>query len=528
MSAIIAKNSPYIMGIDLGTSNSAIAIYQNGEATIIPVDGKKVCPSVVSVREGGEIMVGEAARRRLKVDPENTVASIKREIGGSWTKEFTGLPGKTYTPTDVSAEILTKLVAGAQQAEGVDLRGAPRYAVICVPANFDDTKKQATKEAGALANLDVLWLLEEPVAAAIAYAVDKSRDQTVLVYDLGGGTFDVAILNVDSTQHGSAAFKILAKAGVERLGGDDFDEKIMEIAATKLKEESGIDLMDLEKDQGIKKKSLREAQQKLKDAAEIAKQELTEAQTAELTISDIIKDESGKLHSLHIELTREQFNDAIRDLILQSKTAVETALSDAKMGIEDISRIILVGGSTRVPLVKEMLTDMFGKEPYSDLDPDTVVARGASVFGASLGVPSDKLDETAEVREEDQPDHSIVVQEIVTHFLGIETVGGKFNCLIEKGLDVPPDAPLSETKEFTCPRDDMTELAIRVYQSDTLQDFVGTEGVKGIGEFFLTGIPPKPRGQERISVTFEIDQQNLLKVKATSSSSVGELEIRRT
>ena len=226
---IVAKNSPYILGIDLGTSNSALAIFVKGEAEIINVDGSKMCPSVFSVRKDGEILVGQSARNRICVDPDNTVASIKREMGGGWKKEFPSLPSKEYTPVHISAEILSKLVSAAEQAENIDLRGTPVYAVICIPANFDESQKQATLDAGKQANLEVLYLLEEPVAASIAYALEKERDQTILVYDLGGGTFDVSILEVDSTKRGPAKFKILAKKGVPKLGGDDFDRKIMEI-----------------------------------------------------------------------------------------------------------------------------------------------------------------------------------------------------------------------------------------------------------------------------------------------------------
>lgn len=524
--SITVKHSPYVFGIDLGTSNSAIAIYKKWEggkpeSRIIPIDGGKTCPSVLNVRDTGEILVGRQARSRLMIDPENTVTSVKREIGGPWTKEFKGLPGKVYTPTDISGEILSKLITGAQQAENVDVKGAPRYVVICIPANFDDTKKTATKAAGALVNLEVLWLLEEPVAAAIAYADEQSRDQTILVYDLGGGTFDVSILKVDSSKSGPAQFTILAKEGVPKLGGDDFDEKIMVIAAEKFKEVSKIDILDLNKDQGITAKSIREAQQKLKDAAEQVKIELGDAQQAQIEIPNLIKDESGELHSLQMEITREQFEAAIRDLILQSREAVQRALDSAKLTIDDISRIILVGGSTRVPLVRQVLTEMFGKEPYGDTDPDTVVARGAAIYGATFNLPEDERD--AEERRK-----GISVTNIATHFLGIETYGGKFNCLIEKGLEIPEDKPLSAEKVYTTPRDNMTELTIRAYQSDSPAELVGTEGVKCIGEFNLTGIPPKPKGQEQISVIFEIDQQNLLKVKAKSSSSSGELEIQRT
>lgn len=526
--AIILKNSPYILGIDLGTSNSAVSTFVRGSADVIPIDGQKSCPSVVSIREGGDIIVGRQARSRIMIDPDNTVASIKREMGTEWTKEFSNIPGKTYTPPDISAEILTKLMEGVQQSGTVDLRGTPKYAVICIPANFNDAQKNATKEAARLANLEVLYLLEEPVAAAIAYALDKERDQTILVYDLGGGTFDVSILNVDSSSEGPAQLKVLGKAGVPKLGGDDFDHAIMMIAAEKLKSESGLDILDLKKDQGISIKALREAQQKLKDASESAKVELTDVTSTQITIPNIIKDESGNVFALDIELTRDQFNDSIRELIIQSKDAVQRALDEAKLKIEDISRIILVGGSTRVPLVKEMLAEMFGKEPYSDTDPDVVVARGAAIFGASLGVPTDKLDETEEIFVEDKPEGSIEVNNIVTHYLGIETVGGKFNCLLEKGLEIPSDSPLTVSKEFTTPRDNMGEINIRVYQSEIPSEYVGTNDVMNIGEFFLTGIPPKPRGQERITVTFAIDQQNTLKVTATSSSSSGDLEINRS
>lgn len=521
---LLVKKSPYIIGIDLGTSNSAIAIFIKGQAEIIPIEGSKTFPSVFAMRNG-EVVVGRQARARQMIDPENTVSSIKREIGGSWTKEFNDKPGKVYTPTDISAEILSQLVFKAEQAGTVELQGTPYYAVICIPANFNNTQKTATIEAGKLAFLEVLYLLEEPVAAAMAYAMEKERDQTILVYDLGGGTFDVSILQVDSSKDETPEFKILAKEGVPKLGGDDFDYKIMEIAAEKFKKDSGVDILDLKKDQGIKTKSIREAQQKLKEAAETAKWELSESQTATISIPNLIKDESGNVHNLEMDIARSEFNDAIGGLIEQSKEAVDRALASAKLGIEDISRIILVGGSTRVPMVREMLTKMFDKEPYSDTDPDTAVARGAAIFAASLNVPDPDLEPRSEEDKTEPPK----LTNIVTHFLGIETAGGKFNCLIDKGKDIPADAPLTYSKEYTTPRDNMTELAIRVYQSDRTAEYVRKEdGVECIGEFFLAGIPSKPRGEERITVTFEIDQQNLLKVSATSSSSAQDLEIKRS
>lgn len=526
--AIILKKSPYILGIDLGTSNSTVSVYVRGDAQVIPIDGSKVCPSVVSIREGGEVVVGRQARNRIMIDPDNTVASIKRQMGTNWAMEFSNMPGKTYSPTDISAEILTKLISGVQHSGIIDLRGTPKYVVICIPANFNDAQKNATKEAAALANLNVLYLLEEPVAAAIAYAIDKERDQTILVYDLGGGTFDVSILKVASSTEGPAQLKVLGKAGVPKLGGDDFDLAIMKIAAEKLKSESEIDILDLKKDQGISVKALREAQQKLKDASEIAKVELTDLESTQITIPNIIKNESGKLFNLDVEITREQFNEVISKLILQSKDAVQRALDEAKLKIDEISRLLLVGGSTRVPLVKRMLTEMFGKEPYSDTDPDVVVARGAAIYGAALGVPSDKTDDTEAVLDEDKIESTISVNNIVTHYLGIETVGGRFNQLLEKGLEIPSEIPLTVSKDYTTSRDNMTEINIRVYQSELPTEYVGVVGAQCIGEFFLTGIPPKPRGQERVTVAFSIDQQNLLKVTATSSGSSDNLDISRS
>lgn len=520
--SIIPKNSPYIVGIDLGTSNCAIAVFIKGQAEVIPIDSAKILPSVFSVRPDGEILVGKAARNRLMIDPENTVSSIKREIGRNWQKEFKGLPGKNYTPIDITAEILAKLVSSAPQADTIDLLGTPRHAVICIPANFDDAQKTATLAAGKLANLEVLYLLEEPVAAAIAYALEKERDQTILVYDLGGGTFDVSILQVNSTQNNRANFQILAKEGIAKLGGDDFDRKIMEIAATRLKEISNVDIFDLKKDQGISVKALREAQQKLKNAAETAKWDLTESETAQITVPNLIKDESGNVYNLDIEITCTEFNHTIQPLILQTKDAVQKALDSAQLNIDDISRIILVGGSTRVPLVKEMLIQMFGKAPYADSDPDTIVARGAAIFAATL-----KVDSEPEITPHKLTPPQLEIANIVTHFLGIATQGGRFNCLIEKGVKIPSQRPLSVTKEFTTSRDNMTELRISVYQSDRITDFFDTQGVNCIGEFFLTEIPPKPSGEERVKVTFEIDSQNLLKVKAISSSSTGELQIKK-
>ena len=525
MTAIVEKSSSYVLGIDLGTTNCAVGIYKAGKTEIITIDGAKTMPSVMSVLKDGEILAGSQAKSRSLIAPKSTVSSIKRKMGTDWTKEFEEIPGKVFTPVEVSAEILLKSINGILQNEAIDLGGTPTYAVICVPANFNDAQKKATQMAGELANLDILTLLEEPIAAAYAYAIEKERVQTVLVYDLGGGTFDVSILEVDSTRSANKQFKVLAKEGIQELGGDDFDQKIMQRVAGEFAKASNIDILDLDKDQGISTKKAREAQQKLLEAVITAKHELSEATKTSIDIPNFIHDESGQPHHIdNLQITREQFNEEIRDLIFQTKDSVEKALSAAKLEIEDIDRIILVGGSTKIPLVREMLHEIFGREPYSDTDPDTAIARGGAILGATMMLPDPELERP----EEDTPDFVIDLDHIVTHNLGIEVVGGKFSCLIPKDTQIPEDAPATASREYTTPQDNLTELAIIVFQSSEDAPYVSSDGAQCIGEFFLKGIPPKPRGEERIIVEFEIDGQNLLKVKASSSSSAGELEIRES
>lgn len=530
---IIAKNSPYIMGIDLGTSTSSVAIFHKGTSEVIKLAGQKCIPSVVHVRSNGEILVGQQAKSKMLVDPANTVASIKREMGNaSYIKEFDGIPDKKFAPLEISAEILTQIRKGVEETDQLDLRGTPKYAVICVPANFDDRKKTETLEAGKLAGFEVLYLLEEPVAAAIAYGFDKDRDQTILVYDLGGGTFDVSILEVDTASPDMAGFRVKAKEGIPKLGGDDFDEKIMEIVHAKFVADSGLDIFDLKKDQGIANKVLLEAQQKLKEATEAAKKELSFSESAKIEIPNFLKDEGGTVHHIDMEITRSEFEDAISELIWQSKSAVEKGLESAGMTIDDISRIVLAGGSTRVPLVKSMLTTMFGKEPYSDMDPEIIVATGAAIFGASLGVPDDRLVDTEAVLAEDEVDKQFIWQNLVTHNLGIEVYGRKFSKIIEKNTELSDDQPVVfSTKIYTVPRDNATELAINVYQAPFDVEYITDEGAVCIGELFLTGIPPGPVGSAKINVTFEIDRQNLLRVEASCLGADGttkSLEIRRT
>jgi molecular chaperone DnaK (HSP70) len=525
MTDIVEKASSYVLGIDLGTTNCAAGIYKTGKTEIININGTKTMPSVMSVLKDGEILVGSQAKSRSIIAPESTVSSIKRHIATDWTKEFEEIPGKVFTPVEVSAEILLKLIDGILQNETIDLGGTPKYAVICVPANFNDAQKKATQMAAELANLELLTLLEEPIAAAYAYAIEKDRVQTVLVYDLGGGTFDVSILEVDSSGSANKQFKVLAKEGIQELGGDDFDQTIMERVAGEFAKASNIDIFDQDKDQGISSKKIREAQQKLLEAVVAAKHELSEATKTSIDIPNFIQDETGQPHHIdNFEITREQFNEEIRGLILQTKDSVEKALSTAKLEIEDIDRIILVGGSSKIPLVKEMLHEMFGKEPYSDTDPDTAIARGAAILGATMMLPDSELERP----EEDTPDFVIDTDNIVTHNLGIEVVGGKFNCLIPKDTEIPAEVPVTVNRDYVTPADNITELAIVVFQSPEDVEYVSSDSAKCIGEFFLKGIPPKPQGEESINVEFEIDSQNLLKVKATSSSSSDELEIRES
>lgn len=509
MSDFTVAKSPYTFGVDLGTSNSAIAVSANDRVAILDIEGKKTMPSVVTLRSDGDIIVGNQARNRAIIEPDNTIISIKREMGNpTWTKEVNGV---TYAPEDISEKILSKLIEQAERNAPFDLVGTPSKVVLCIPANFSDLQRKASIQAAELAGLNVVTLIEEPVAAAIAYALEKDRDQTILVYDLGGGTFDVSILDVKSKIGAPADLRILAKEGVPVLGGDDFDRKIIELLASRLQETSGIDVLDLRKDSGVSERHLREVQQRLKDAAIQAKHELAESESTHISLLDVLKDEGGKAHSVEVELTRDDFNGMIRAYIDETIACVAKAIESASLTKDQISRIILVGGSTRVPLVRIALTDFFGKEPYSDLDPDTVVAYGAAMYGARL----------------DSAEERVVVHEKVTHFLGIETFGGKCSWLIEKNTDIPASEPLSESKEFTTGRDNQTEIAIRVYQSDEPVEFSNDEKATFIGEFFLMNLPELPKGQVTVDVRFEIDQQNLLRVSATSADQSEQIEVKR-
>jgi molecular chaperone DnaK len=518
--AIIEKNSPYILGIDLGTSNSAVAVYRKGKSEMIRLGKENTMPSVVSFRSEEEIQVGENAKKRVLIDSEHTVSFIKREMGTDWKREFFG---KEYRPQDISAEILSKMKDYVDNQQDFDLNGTTKYAVICVPANFDDNKKRATREAAELAGLDTIYLLEEPVAAAIAYATEIGRNQTILIYDLGGGTFDVSILKVDTVDENEPAkFTVLAKEGIPNLGGFDFDNILLEMICRDFKESAQLDILDLEADQGISISELLKAQELVREACELAKKDLSEIDIVNIEIPNVIKDEYGKVHNIDFELTRGQFEEAIHGLVQETMTTVQTALDHSKLEIKDISRIILVGGSTRIPVIRNEIKKLFNKDPFSNIDPDTVVAQGAAIFGASLGVPTDKVSDTNEADTENQPNTKIEMNNIVTHHLGIEVRGGRFNQIIEKGLELTDDQPIvSNEKLYSNPEDNMTTMRITVFQTPEPVEYVSNQNCVCIGEFFLNGIPAAPKGTNRITVKFDVNQQNEVIVTATLQGDEG-------
>jgi molecular chaperone DnaK (HSP70) len=373
-----------------------------------------------------------------------------------------------------------------------------------------------------MAGLEILTLLEEPVAAAYAYAIEKEQDQTILVYDLGGGTFDVSILRVDSRGSDKKEFQVLAKQGVQALGGDDFDFLIMKMAAERFRTSSDFDVFDDQKDQGASPRKVRAAQQKLRDAAVMAKHELSELKSTRLSIPNLLHDREGTAYHLDdFLIPRQQFDNAILELIEATRDSVEEALRQAGLKSEQVDRVLLVGGSTKIPLVREMLRDIVGQEPFADTDPDTAVARGAAILGATLPVP----EREARKPKAMVPAFAIDKQDIVTHHLGIEIAGGRFNCLIPKGTVIPRDKPVSATRAYTTLLDGATELVIRVFQTAQEAEFVSAESVRCTGEFTLRGIPARPGGEEQIQVMFEVDSQNLLRVSATCAGSIGKLEI---
>ncbi len=456
-----------IIGIDLGTTNSCVAYLEGGKPVVIAnAEGNRTTPSVVAFKEKGEIIVGDPAKRQAITNPF-TVSSAKRKMG---TNETFDIDGKKYTPQQISAQILMKLKADAESFLGDKVTKA----VITVPAYFNDAERQATKDAGKIAGLEVERIVNEPTAAALAYGLEKQdKLQTILVYDLGGGTFDVSILEL-----GDGIFEVKATSGNNRLGGDDFDNRIMDYLVSEFKKENSI---DLSKD--------KMAMQRLKDAAEKAKKDLSGMSSTQISLPFISQKEDGPVH-LEVNLTKAKFEDLCRDLFDSTLEPVRNALKDAKLSKNDINEVILVGGSTRIPYIQELVKKELGKEPHKGVNPDEVVAMGAAIQGGVL---------TGEVED-------LVLLDVTPLSLGIETLGGVFTKLIDRNTTIPT----SKSQVFSTAADNQLAVDIHVLQGERPM----AADNKTLGNFQLTNIPPAPRGIPQIEVKFDIDANGIVNVTA--------------